>query len=97
MERTDQPTQQPSPTPPPSYAAQVLTVAARILDMHPDAFANPRLISQAYAIATDAILTTPPAAVTEDSAARAEDAMPSYDGQLCGEYAAHLRQIAKGL
>lgn len=98
MERTDRPAGQPSPAPPPSYAAQVLTVTARILDMHPDAIADTQLVYDAYDIATDAILTpVPPKSVVEDSAQRAENAMPSHSGLLCGEYAAHLRQIAQGL
>ncbi|WP_171110580.1 MULTISPECIES: hypothetical protein [unclassified Streptomyces] len=95
---TQKPPERPSPTLPPSYAAQVLTVTARILDMQPDTIADGRRITAAYDIATDAILTPiPPKCVVQDSAARAEAAMPPYDGQLCGEYAARLRQIADTL
>jgi hypothetical protein len=97
MDRSQQPPEQPSP-PPPSYAAQLLTVTARILELLPDAVANPRLVNAAYDIATDAILTpVPAAAVVQDSAQRAESALRPYDGLVCGEYAARLRAAAKRL
>lgn len=98
MDRSQLPPDQPTPAPPPSYAAQLLTVTARILDLQPDAIANPRLVNAAYDIATDAILTPVPAeAVVQDSAQRAENALWPYDGLVCGEYAARLRAAAARL
>lgn len=98
MDRSQLPPDQPTPAPPPSYASQVLTVTARILELLPDALANPRLVNAAYDIATDAILTpVPAAAVVQDSAQRAENALPPYDGAVCGEYAARLRAAAARL
>lgn len=97
MDRSQPRPDQPSP-PPPSYAAQLLTVTARILELMPDAVANPQLVIAAYSIATDAILTPVPAeAVVQDSAQRAEQALQPYGGLVCGEYAARLRATAARL
>ncbi|MGW0131913.1 hypothetical protein [Streptomyces sp. NPDC003299] len=103
MERTEQPPMQPSPPPlgvltEPSYAAQVLIVAARVLRLGDTAGAiHPSNVHDALNTGENAILTTLPDTVRADASARARGALPQLTRITCGEYAERLDDAAKGL
>ncbi|MFF9269107.1 hypothetical protein [Streptomyces rochei] len=82
----------------PSYAAQVLTVTARMLEMDPTEPMTTRAGGIAMTIAVDAILTPLPRAVSDDSMDRVTRAMPDLaDGITRGEAALRLRAAARAL
>ena len=81
----------------PSYAAQVLIVAARMLTMDPDAPMTGRAGGMAMEIATDTVLATLPEAVREDSIGRARRVLPDLSGITRGEAALRLRAVAQEL
>jgi hypothetical protein len=81
----------------PSYAAQVLIVAARMLEMDSAQPMTGRAGGLAMNIATDAVLTPLPHVVRADSIARARRVLPDLSGITRGEAALRLRAAAKGL
>lgn len=98
MDRNERPPEQHTPEPPPSFAAQILTVAARILDMRPEAPVDRTAARDALGIATHAVTGTAPKQVREDSAWRALQAMPAADGPgTCHWYADRLRATAEAV
>lgn len=84
------------PAPPePSYAAQVLILTARILDMTPTEPLTPPALDRALRTAITAILQTLPAAVEHDAVQLATAALPpAHAGETCGEHAIRLRTKA---
>ncbi|AAR29712.1 hypothetical protein VWBp22 [Streptomyces phage VWB] len=79
----------------PSYTAQVLIVAARILDMDPGTELYPVTIAFAVNTACDTVLSTLPAIVAEVVRTSVGDVLPeAREGETRGEYALRLRQIA---
>jgi len=81
----------------PTYAAQVLIVAARMLTMDPDAPMSGRAGAMAMEIATDTVLATLPEAVREDSIGRARRVLPDLSGITRSEAALRLRAVAQEL
>ncbi|MFE3853406.1 hypothetical protein ACFXPN_20000 [Streptomyces griseorubiginosus] len=81
----------------PTYAAQVLLVAARMLTMDSDEPMTGRVGGMAMNIATDAVLTPLPQAVREDSLIRARRVLPDLSGITRGEAALRLRAAAEEL
>lgn len=78
----------------PSYAAQILTVAARILDMHPAEPVNRAVANAAVNIAVTAITATLPEAVRDAAITRAANVRPVADSGTCAHYADTLRACA---
>lgn len=84
-----------TPTEGPSYSAQVLLVAARVLDMDPGAELYPVSLTFAMDTAAKSVLGTLPAAVSKATRDSVHDALPeARAGETRGEYALRLRQIA---
>ncbi|MCF2130147.1 hypothetical protein L1I79_27495 [Strepomyces sp. STD 3.1] len=82
----------------PSYAAQVLLVTARMLEMDAAEPMSDRAAGMAMTIAIDAVLKPLPQAVSDDSVARATRALPVLtDGITRGEAALRLRAAARDL
>lgn len=81
----------------PSYAAQVLIVAARMLEMDPAEPMTGRAGSMAMNIATDTVLKPLPAAVRDDSVDRARRVLPDLSGITRGEAALRLRAAAQDI
>ncbi|MEV0090429.1 hypothetical protein [Streptomyces sp. NPDC050738] len=97
-ERTDH---QPPPEgahrvlPGPSYAAQMLLVTARILEMTPLLPLFAPVLDEALRIAAAAILHRVPAVVEQDALRLATAALPPvHPGETCGEHAIRLRTTA---
>lgn len=86
---------QATPATGPSYTAQVLLVAARVLDMDPATELLPVTIAFTLNTATDTVLCTLPDAVADATRAAVRKALPeARTGETRGEYALRLRQIA---
>lgn len=85
-----------SPAPPePSYAAQIVILTARILDMTPTEPLTPPTLDEALRTAITAILQTLPTAVEHDAVQLATAALPpTHAGETCGEHAIRLRTTA---
>jgi len=81
----------------PSYGAQVLIVAARILEMDPAELMTGRVGGMAMTIAIDTVLTPLPKVVADDSVARAKRALPDLANITRGEAALRLRAAAEAL
>jgi hypothetical protein len=81
----------------PTYAAQVLTVAARMLEMDPAEPMTGRAGGMAMNIATDTVLTPLPQSVRDDSLDRALRVLPNLAHITRGEAALRLRAAAKEL
>jgi hypothetical protein len=105
VDRTDHaPQQHPPGLPEPSYAPavppgfpeQILTVAARILDIAADVPANDRIITSAVTVATEAVCARVPGFLRDNSEACARALLPPTAG-TCSEYAARLRQLAEAV
>ncbi|MEV7793399.1 hypothetical protein AB0O68_15610 [Streptomyces sp. NPDC087512] len=86
-------------TAPPSYAAQILIVAARALRLHDSLGAvTPWTVHDVLDTGEKAILTTLPDAVRADARARARAALPQIPRNITrGEYALRLDAAAMGL
>lgn len=81
-----------------SYAAQVLIVFARMLEMDSAQPMSTRAGGLAMTIAIDAVLGKLPRAVRDASVARAARALPDLTGDITrGEAALRLRAAAKAL
>lgn len=97
-ERTYAPPDQHTPPLPESYAAQILTVAARVLpygDSVGDV--NPWNLHEALTTAEDAIVGQLPEAVRHDASTRARASLPKLTAISRGEYAQQLRTMAEGM
>jgi len=81
----------------PSYGAQVLIVAARLLEMDPTEPMTGRAGGMAMTIAIDTVLKNLPQVVSDDSVARARRALPDLSGITRGEAALRLRAAAEAL
>ncbi|MBK3572619.1 hypothetical protein JHN63_02025 [Streptomyces sp. MBT65] len=81
----------------PSYAAQVLIVMARMLEMDGTQPVGPVAQRRALDIATDTVLGTLPEVVRRDSLERAHRVMPDLSAGTRGETALRLRAAAKNL
>lgn len=82
----------------PSYAAQVLIVTARMLEMDPTQPMSDRAGGMAMTIAIDTVLKPLPQVINDDSVARATRALPDLTGDITrGEAALRLRAAAKEL
>ncbi|WP_406157721.1 hypothetical protein [Streptomyces canus] len=81
----------------PTYAAQVLIVTARMLEMDPAEPMTGRAGGMAMNIATDTVLTPLPQAVRDDSIDRATRVLPDLSGITRGEAALRLRAAAEVL
>lgn len=81
----------------PSYAAQVLTVTARMLELDAAQPVTTLARERALDIAADTILRNLPAAVARDSMDRVYRALPPLAPITRGEDALRLRATAKGL
>jgi hypothetical protein len=81
----------------PSYAAQVLIVTARMLEMDPAEPMTGRAGAMAMNIATDTVLTPLPQVVRADSITRARRVLPDLSAITRGEAALRLRAAAKEL
>ncbi|WP_328439346.1 hypothetical protein OHA71_23700 [Streptomyces sp. NBC_00444] len=81
----------------PSYAAQTLIVAARMLEMDAGQPVTGLACEHAIDIAADAILGQLPDPVSEDSLARLYRVLPPLATVSRGEYALRLRAAAKEL
>ncbi|KMS71319.1 hypothetical protein ACH49_24815 [Streptomyces leeuwenhoekii] len=82
----------------PSYAAQVLTVAARVLRLHDSTGpVDPWNVHDALTTGEQAVLTTLPESVRTDASTRARAALPPITRISRGEYALRLADAAKGL
>ncbi|MFF9043316.1 hypothetical protein [Streptomyces parvulus] len=82
----------------PSYAARLLVVTARMLEMDATEPMTDVADRRALNIATDVILTPLPQAVRDDALARATRARPVLtDGITRGEAALRLRAAARDL
>jgi hypothetical protein len=81
----------------PSYAAQVLTVTARLLERDTISEVTPWSLDQDLAVAETAILGTLPESVRHIASTRARRALPvPYAGNR-GAYAGRLRAAAEAL
>ncbi|MCG0066286.1 hypothetical protein L0F81_23845 [Streptomyces tricolor] len=91
----------PNPTsvlPEPSYAAQILTVAARVLCLGSSvAPVTPWSVHDALTTGEKAITATLPDAVRADASARARAMLPQIARTSCGEYAVRLADAARDL
>ncbi|RSR98045.1 hypothetical protein EF913_28355 [Streptomyces sp. WAC04189] len=82
----------------PSYAAQVLIVFARMLELDAAETATWTARRRAWEIATDAVLRELPEVVSCDSIQRAQGALPDLTGNITrGEAALRLRAAARAL
>ncbi|WP_330339381.1 hypothetical protein [Streptomyces sp. NBC_00557] len=81
----------------PSYAAQLLTIAARLLQMDASAAMDDATLRRAMNIAIDAVLANLPEAVRETALERAESHLPDLAGVTRGEAALRLRAAAEVL
>ncbi|MFB7162305.1 hypothetical protein [Streptomyces sp. NPDC056242] len=81
----------------PSYAAQTLIVAARMLELDAAQPVTGTARENAFAIAIATILTPLPEVVRDESSGRAREAFPPLTPISRGEYAIQLRDAAKGL
>ncbi|MFC5217300.1 hypothetical protein [Streptomyces coerulescens] len=82
----------------PSYAAQILIVTARMLELDARQPMKADSRKQALDIAIDTILSTLPDPVAQDSVARMYRALPPLAPQRTrGEYVLRLRQAAEAL
>jgi hypothetical protein len=82
----------------PSYAAQVLIMTARLLEMDATEPMTGLARERAIDIASDSILRTLPQIVCTDSLSRAYRVLPSTPAPITrGEYALRLRAAAKEL
>ncbi len=81
----------------PSYAAQVLIVMARMLEMDGTQLMSPVARRCALDIATDTVLGTLPEVVLRDSLERAHRVMPDLSDGTRGEAALRLRAAARSL
>ncbi|QCX81077.1 hypothetical protein C9F11_37470 [Streptomyces sp. YIM 121038] len=98
--RTDQPPDQPSPAlPEPSYAVDVLTTAADVLEgMGRDRRVTETTLRRAVTVAVATHLHTLPTAVADTAAARAWAAIPAgVDGNTHHVQAQVLRGVARRL
>lgn len=84
--------------PEPSYPAQILTVAARILTMEPPHWTlDTHTLNAAMHTAGRAVLATLPESVQQEARSRTRAALPAIAGQSRGQYAERLRYTARGL
>lgn len=82
----------------PSYASQILTVAARVLPYGDSVGSvNAWNLHDALTTAEAEIVGTLPEAVRHTASLRARNALPPLAGISRGEYAIRLRAAAKGL
>jgi hypothetical protein len=81
----------------PSYAAQTLTVAARVLEMDAAQPITGAARQHAVDIAAESILGKLPSVVRWESRTRLDSALPPLTPISRGEYALLLRAAAKGL
>ncbi|MGO4630525.1 hypothetical protein AB4225_06210 [Streptomyces sp. 2RAF24] len=85
-----------TPTTEPSYTAQVLLVAARVLDMDPATELYPVTLTYAMDTAADSVLRTLPTPVANATRAAVREVLPeARPAETRGEYALRLRQIAR--
>jgi hypothetical protein len=97
----------PAPTPPPAtvlpiaeptFTAQILLVAAHILDMDPTHPLDPRVLDASMDAAADAVLRPLPDIVRSQTLDSVRVALPrSVDGDTRAEYALRLRQTARSV
>ncbi|MFE5658346.1 hypothetical protein ACFQ9H_19415 [Streptomyces sp. NPDC056517] len=79
----------------PSYTAQVLLVAARLVGVASATDLTPAAVTYAMNIATESVLGTLPEVVAEATRAAVREVLPeAYDRETRGEYALRLREIA---
>lgn len=79
----------------PSYTAQVLLVAARLLRVTPTAELTPSGLTYAMTIATDSVLGTLPEVVAEATITAVAEVLPeARPGETRGEYAIRLHDEA---
>ncbi|MFI1677038.1 hypothetical protein [Streptomyces sp. NPDC020607] len=81
----------------PTYAAQTALTMAAVLDLTPGEPMTYLDCARVANLAADAILGRLPAVVREESLARLHPALPPIGAVTHGEYALHLRNVAKGL
>ncbi|MCX4974249.1 hypothetical protein [Streptomyces sp. NBC_00620] len=81
----------------PSYAAQILTVTAWVLEQDPARAVTETGLHRALQTAAATIVGTLPAVVAETATLRARAELPPYTGTSRGEYALRLRAAAKGI
>ncbi|MFI6639967.1 hypothetical protein [Streptomyces sp. NPDC050504] len=109
MKPTDRPVDQPTPERPfdadellgriltePSFPAQILIVAARLMASSTDPI-NPWTLHQRLTTAEDAICGILPDPVRTDASSRARAALPPLGGAPQWQYATTLREIAGSL
>ncbi|WP_326728998.1 hypothetical protein [Streptomyces phaeochromogenes] len=81
----------------PSYAAQILTVAERLLQRDCTEPVDAWTLDDDLTTATDAIVATLPAVVAESAALLARAQLPPFTGISRGEYALRLHTAAREL
>ncbi|MGW0795157.1 hypothetical protein [Streptomyces sp. NPDC002692] len=81
----------------PPLAAQILTVAAWVLELDATAELTPAGLDDAMQTGAAGIVGHLPAAVAETASIRAHAELPPYDVITRGEYALRLRAMARGI
>jgi hypothetical protein len=81
----------------PSYATQILTVTACLLELSPSAPLTPPDLDDALLTAAAGIIGELPTVVVESATLRARSHLPSCDDVTHAEYALRLRAAAKAL
>ncbi|MEU9134622.1 hypothetical protein AB0D33_01405 [Streptomyces sp. NPDC048404] len=81
----------------PSYATQILTVTAWVLELVAVEPLTQAALDDALRTATAGIVGHLPAVVAESATLRARSQLPSYDDVTHAEYALRIRAAAKAL
>jgi hypothetical protein len=83
--------------PPQSFAAQILTVTARVIELNLMSPFGLRALDEDVRTAIDAVLGKSPDAVAADSESRARHTLPPIGPHSRCQYAALLRETARRL
>lgn len=92
-----QPAALPSAVTGPSYAAQILTVAAWVLELDSTGAMTQPGLEDALTTAAAGVVSHLPAVVAETATLRARTQLTPYTGISHGEYALRLRAVARGV